>query len=264
MGARGGTLRRRGLGMPRPRLPQLRRPRLPELPSGRVILRRVLVVAMIGIAIACGYMFWLRDSSLVAIERVTVTGVEGRPDVVSSLVGAAEGMTTLHLDQAALEAAVADDPAVLSISAEADFPNGLTIVVDSRQPAAYVDAGDAVVAGDGVVLEAGVDRPDGLPLIEAEAAASGPASGERLAGGGLALARILGGVPEPLRAHATEAHIDEEHGPVVLVGDGIELRFGDPSQSEMKWSAAAAVLADPDLDSAVYIDLAVPSRPVVG
>lgn len=263
MGARPGTLRRRGLSLPRPRFPRL--PQLPRLPSGRAVLRRLLIVALVALALACGYMFWLRDSSLVAIERVTVTGVEGRPDVVSSLVGAAEGMTTLHLDQAALEASVADDPAILSVTTETDFPNGLTVNVDSRQPVAYLDAGDAIVAGDGVVLEAGVDRPEGLPLIEADAAASsGPAGGERLAGGGLALARILGSVPDPLRAHATEAFVDEDKGPVVLVGDGIELRFGDPSQAEMKWAAAAAVLADPELDSAVYVDLAVPSRPVVG
>ncbi len=48
------------------------------------------------------------------------------------------------------------------------------------------------------------------------------------------------------------------------MGEGIELRFGDPAQAERKWAAAAAVISDPGLRSAVYIDVSVPTRPVVG
>ena len=254
MGARtfGGS-RRRGLSMPS-------RPRLPSLRSVR---RWLLILVVAAIVIGCAYMFWLRDSSLVAIERVTVTGAEGDPSVQSALTVAAEEMTTLHVDQAALEAAVANDPSVLSIETSTDFPHGLTIAVDSRRPAGYVAEGGAIVAGDGVVLEVGADQPEGLPLIDADGVAA-DAEGARVDGGPLALARILGAVPEPLQGVVTSAKIDEENGPVVEVGEGIELRFGDPAHAERKWQAAAVVLADPTTDSAVYVDVAVPARPVVG
>ena len=191
-----------------------------------------------------------------------MTGAEGEPGVEAALVAAAEEMTTLHVDQTALDAAVADDPSVLSVSATTDFPHGLTIAVDSRRPAGFVPGDDAIVAADGVVLELGAEQPDELPVLDAEGGV--PAAGERLDGGDLVLARVLGAVPEPLQEQTTGAHMDDEHGPVVEVGDGIELRFGDPAQAERKWAAAAAVLADPGLHSAVYIDVAVPTRPVVG
>lgn len=247
----------------RTRMFGLPRPRMPRMPNWRVLRRRLLAVAVLAVAIGCGYMLWLRDSSLVAVERVTVTGAEGEPAIEAALTEAADGMTTLHLDRGALEAAVADDPAVLSITTTTDFPHGLTIAVDSRQPVAYVPEGGAIVAADGVVLDVGAEQPDGLPLIDA-GDVGGAEPGSRLEGEALALTRILGPAPEPLLPYIGTAGVDSEHGPVVEIGEGIELRFGDPSQAELKWSAAATVLADPDLDSAVYIDLSVPSRPVIG
>ena len=252
MGARSiGTGRKRG-----------RRLSLPSLPSLRILRRWFIVLALLAVALGCVYYFWLRDSSLVAVERVEVTGAEGEPAVEAALVAAAEEMTTLNVDQSALDAAVADDPSVLSVTATSDFPDGLTIAVDSRRPAAFIPGDDAIVAADGVVLELGAEQPEGLPVLDAEAGV--PAAGERMDGGDLILARVLGAVPDPLQELTTGARMDDERGPVVEVGDGIELRFGDPAQAERKWAAAAAVLADPGLRSAVYIDVTVPARPVLG
>lgn len=236
-------------------------PALPSPPDLRKLRQRVVVAALVVAALAAGYLLWLRDSSLVAVERVTVAGAEDEPRVEAALAAAATEMTTLHVDEDALLAAVADMPSVLSLSASADFPHGLAIAVDVRRPVAYIEAdGGTVLAGDGVVLETNVERPDGLPLIEAEEGAPGV----RAEGGALILTRVLSGAPEVLLAQATAATVDDDVGPVVEVGPGIELRFGDASKADLKWSAAAAVLADPGLDNAFYIDLAVPSRPVVG
>jgi cell division protein FtsQ len=237
-------------------------PRLPRAPQWRTTRRWLVVALVLAAALAAGYFLWFRDSSLVAVEQVEVVGAEGEPGVEAALVAAADEMTTLNVDQGALEAAVADDPSVLSVSATADFPHGLRITVDSRRPAGFVPGEDAIVAADGVVLELGAEQPEGLPLIDAEDGI--PAAGERIEGADLILARVLGAVPEPLQEQTTGAHMDGEHGPVVEIGEGIELRFGDPAQAERKWAAAAAVLADPGLRSAVYIDVTVPTRPVVG
>jgi cell division protein FtsQ len=222
----------------------------------------MIVAVILAVAVIAGYMLWFRDSSFVAVERVDVTGADLAPNVEAQLSDAALGLSTLHLDRSALEAAVADDPTVIALKIDPDFPHGLTIDVESRTPAGWLagDDGGALIAADGVVLDTGVDQPDGLPAIEAD-----PADlGDRAAGQALAAARVLGAVPGPLQPQVTDARVDDDHGVVVEVTGGIELRFGAPREAEQKWRAASAVLADPDLTSATYIDLSVPSRPAVG
>lgn len=238
-------------------------PRARSLPPWRKLRRRLLFVLAAALALAAAYMLWLRDSDLVAVERVTVIGAEQNPKVVAALEAAGMEQSTLHVDLDELRAAVSGDPAVRSISADADFPSGLEISVDLRTPVGYVEQAGAVVAGDGVVLERRGSRPEGLATIE-PATASGRGAGGELSGEALALSRVLGAAPEPLLAQLERVFADPDFGPVVEVGPGIELRFGDRSQLEGKWAAAAAVLADPKLKTAAYIDLSVPQRPVVG
>lgn len=235
--------------------------RAPSLPSIRVIRRWLMVLLVLTGVLVAGYLFWFRDSSLVAVEEVRVSGAESNPGAEAALVQAGQSMSTLDLDQRALQLAVADDPSVLSIEAEADFPHGLDVAVDLREPAAYLEAdGGTVVAGDGIVLAAGVDRPDGLPTIDVAA----PELSARASGSALELAQILGPVPDALGPKVERSDVDPKLGPIVTLEPGIVLRFGDSTQAAIKWDAAAAVLADPKLTSATYIDLSAPARPVVG
>jgi cell division protein FtsQ len=239
---------------------RLRRISLPAMPEWPRLRRRLIVGAVLAVVLAAGYMLWLRNSSLVAVTDVAVEGAESYPAAEAALAGAADEMTTLNVDRDALAAAVADNPAIVSIDTSTDFPHGLTIEVEARRAAGYVEEGGAIVAGDGVILESGAERPDGLPLIEVDGeAGSGTLSGETLA-----VAEVLGPAPEALAGEIDVATFDADHGPVVTLSPGIDLRFGDASQAAMKWRAAATVLADPALDSASYIDLSAASRPVVG
>jgi cell division septal protein FtsQ len=234
---------------------------LPEMPSWPVFRRRLLMALAVVVVLGAAYVFWFRNSSFVQVERVEVVGAEESPQVSAALTAEAGSMTTLHVDDDALRAAVADDPAVLSISTDADFPHGLTITVDLRRPAGYLDAdGGTVVAGDGVILGSGVDPPDGLPTIDAEPTSTGA----KVEGPALVAARILGAAPAALLAETESSNVDPENGPVVTLTGGLELRFGDPSKADQKWRAAAAVLANPTFHGAAYIDLSVPSRPVSG
>lgn len=237
------------------------RPALPAAPGWPLLRRRLALALIVLAAIVALYLLWFRDSSLVAVKEVTVTGTDGDPAAEAALARAGVEMTTLHVDETALWEVVADDPAVVGIEAEPDFPHGLTITADLRQPAAYVEAdGGALLAGDGVVLARGTERPEGVPQIDVES--SGLAA--RASGEALILARVLGPAPRALARRIEGAAVDPEYGPVVELTAGIELRFGDPSQAAIKWDAAAAVLADPGFTGAAYIDLSVPSRPVPG
>src|SRR5262249_7601031 len=86
-----------------------------------------------------------------------------------------------------------------------------------------------------------------------------PKSG-RLAGPMLQQAKVLGAAPAVLRP-CVEGSAYGTSGVDVKLYPGIELRFGGASRAAQKWSAAAAVLADPSTTGIGYVDL--PSPPHV-
>ena len=231
--------------------------------SRRVWLRRVLVTGALGSALAAGYMLWLRDSSLVAVREVSVVGVGSaeRDDVVAALEQAARGMTTLHVREDELREVASRYPTVRTVSADVSFPNGLTIEVTERKPVALVDreGKDLPVAGDGTVLPGAATAGLDLPALEAQA----ERSATRLVDDALEQARVLGAAPGPMRP-LVEQTTEDDQGVGVVLTDGITLLFGDASQADAKWAAAAGVLADGELGGLSYIDLRAPDRPAVG
>ncbi|TML03244.1 MAG: hypothetical protein E6G41_14040, partial [Actinobacteria bacterium] len=80
------------------------------------------------VLLALGW-FWLRDSSLVAVDDVTVTGVSG-PDaarISGVLEDAARDMTTLHVSKSDLDSAIAAYPQVKGIKVTTHFPHRMDI-----------------------------------------------------------------------------------------------------------------------------------------
>jgi cell division protein FtsQ len=222
------------------------------------------MLAAAGLLLAAGYQFWLRDSSLVAVERVMVTGLStsDAERVRVALGSTGRSMTTLNVDHEALERAVAAFPAVRELEVATDFPHGLSIHVVEHVPAALAvgDGGRVPVAGDGTILH-GLPVPANLPTIDAE----GAIGGDHLrAPTALAAAAIAGGAPAALRGRIAEVGEDGESGQVVELRDGPELIFGDASRVADKWAAAARVLADLEASGASYIDVRIPGRPAVG
>jgi cell division septal protein FtsQ len=242
-----------GRALPRPRIA------LPSGPPRRTVLRAALVFAMLGAALSAGYLLWFKHSSFVAVEQVRVSGADERPDIAVALEQAGLGQSTLAVDREALEAAVAGDPAVAGLRVSGDFPDALEVRVELRTPAGWLAEGGAVVAADGVVLERDGAGAEDLPRI----AGAGPRGG-RVDGEALEIARVLGAAPPPLLAEVGRAKMTGDHGVIAEIGPGIELRFGSRAKPERKWEAAAAVLADRQLENVAYLDLSVPERPVAG
>jgi cell division protein FtsQ len=223
--------------------------------------RTVLLAVVVAVLMGAGWM-WLRDSSLVAVQHVTVTGATG-PDAVrieSALRTAAQDMTTLHLRQGELRTAAAPYPIVKSVSATTQFPHGLTVHVVERVPVGAVSGGAApvAVAGDGTVLRG--TPAAGLPPI----AASTPPAGDRLTSRStLRLAALLAAAPAPLRAKVTRAFLGPR-GLTVALTDGPKAYFGSGSRLAAKWISLAAVLSDPNAQGASYVDVRLPERPAAG
>ncbi|MSO40547.1 MAG: FtsQ-type POTRA domain-containing protein [Solirubrobacterales bacterium] len=227
----------------------------------RLWARRLAALGIVLVALAVLYMAWFRNSSLVSVNDVEVEGVTANSgQVTRALASAADGMTTLHVTQDELDAAVAPFPTIAAVSADPSFPHKLKITVTERLPVAVAQVGgrEVAVAADGFVLE-GVDfDPGKLPTLEA-----GRVDGTRLDDDGVAQAVIIGAAPAGLRERMESASYDTELGVVLTVDGAPELRFGDGSRAEAKWEAAAAVLADSGL-SGSYVDVSVPERSVSG
>lgn len=125
--------------------------------KGRVRVRVKLIAAgLAALVLLGGGWVWLRDSSLVAVRRVTVTGVSG-PDagqIRSVLVLAARNMTTLDVRLGPLHTAVAPYPVVKDLEVSAQFPHGMRIHVVEQLPVAALVAGGQKVAAspDGTLI----------------------------------------------------------------------------------------------------------------
>jgi cell division protein FtsQ len=232
--------------------------------ASKRLQRRLLLAAAAILLLASGYQFWLRDSSLVAVERVTVTGLTTSDSarVRMALTGASRTMTTLHVDHEALERAVAGFPVVRELEVTADFPDRLRIHVVEHVPAAVAvsEGGRVAVAGDGTILQ-GLPVEKRLPTIEVD----GAIGVEHLRDStSLASAAIAGTAPAALRGRIAEVGEDGELGQVAQLREGPEVIFGDVSRVRAKWAAAARVLADLEASGATYIDVRIPGRPAVG
>ena len=219
-----------------------------------------MIVLAASLVLAAAYQFWLRDSPLVSVEDVSVTGLTTKDAsrVRASLVSAAHTMTTLHVDRDELEQAVSPYPAVRTIEVQTDFPHGLRIHVVEHRPAALVRG--LPVAADGTILR-GIPVEGRLPKLES----GGGLGGSRLTDpAALHGARVAGAAPAALRPRLESIEMRSQDGIVVQLRDGPELIFGEATRVRAKWIAAARVLADPAAEGATYIDVRLPGRPAAG
>jgi cell division protein FtsQ len=219
---------------------------------------RVLVVCAAAVAVVVAGYLAVRDSSLVRVQRVYITGLVSpdEPRIRRALRDAALDMTTLRVDEERLLAAVRSYPSITGIDADADLPNELSITVRERRAVATLDTPGArvPVAADGALLSG--MRPDpALPTVKATHG-SGDARVSRAV---TALASAPGGM---LR-RAARAYNDGR-GLVVDMRAGPSLVFGDAERARAKWLAAARVLAEPSAAGAVYLDVRVPERVAAG
>ena len=204
----------------------------------------------------------LRDSRLVAVREVEVSGASGpqREAIRIALDTAGRNMTTLHLRPEALRAAVAPYAVVRDVVAEPDLPNSLRIRVVQHVAVAAIDTARGVVpvAGDGTVLRgsAAVDVPT-VPLRR-------PAPDDRVTDRRtLQTLELLAVAPRPLRRKVVTA-FRGPRGLTVRLAAGPAVHFGSGARVQAKWMALAAVLASPASRGATTIDVRVPEHPAAG
>jgi cell division protein FtsQ len=226
------------------------------------VLRLALLVAVLA-ALGGGGWMWLRDSGLVRVTHVRISGAttSEAQRVAAALESAARSMTTLHVRDGALKDAVAPYSSVETVRAATDFPHGMTIEVVERKPVAALALDDRrlPVTGGGIVLR-GIVADRDLPTIRLSRPVAGARVSDARVLGALAVARAA---PAPLLHAAVQLGV-EPRGVVVELRDGPELVFGSGEEAAAKWTAAARVLAEPSAAGAAYLDLRVPGRVAAG
>jgi len=224
---------------------------------------RLGAVAMTLVLLLLGGLYlWLRDSSLVSVDKVRVSGVSGgnAHRIAKRLRAAALGMTTLDTDDDALRAAVAEFPEVRGIDAQPDFPHKLRIVVSQRVPVGALQSGSRriAVASDGTLLPQ--ERTGRLPTVPV----SSLPTGSRLTHSpALRDVAVLAAAPAALRGRVAQLAKGKGGLRATLRGGGTVV-FGGTTDLVAKWAAAAAVLRDPSANGALYLDVRIPYRPVAG
>ncbi len=239
-----------------------RRRRLRGLPRPRFGWGRLLAGALAVLALAGGVWMWLRNSSLVAVQRVTIVGVSGRDahQIRAALAAAAHNMTTLDVKMSALQTAVAPYPVVKHLHVVTEFPHKMRIEVVEQVPVAMISAAGVhtAVSADGTLLH-DTTVAGSLPTISLPVSPGGA----RVTGSTLQIVRLLAAAPYQLLPKLTQAGSGAQ-GLEAQLRNGPKVYFGSDTDLGAKWAAAAAVLADPGAAGADYIDVTVASRPAAG
>jgi len=229
----------------------------------RIRFPRRLLGAVLLIAVVFTAWLWLRESPLVRVERVQVTGLSSSQAkaVEGALRRAATDMTTLHVREDALATAVEPYESVQSVAVEADFPHSLRIAVTEKRMVAVVSVGGAetAVGADGRLLR-GVEPPKRLPEVDGGRVV---ASDRLDDAGALSAVSVLAKAPPDLHSRVERARRGDR-GLILEMRAGPDLIFGDRHRVRAKWAAAARVLAEPSAVGAVYLDLRLPERVAAG
>jgi cell division protein FtsQ len=229
--------------------------------SNRLPWRVLAGLLLAAVGLALGWL-WFRDSSFAAVERVTVTGSGSseQAEVRAALETAGMQMSTLRVDERALERAVEPFASVAGLRVRADFPHDLRVEVIEHEPVATVRTGGSSVptTGGGLLLD-GVRAAD-LPTVTTKSPLDGRrVSDERT----LAALRVAAAAPPELRARSERLFFGAG-GMTLELDDGPELIFGSGGDARAKWTAAARVLAESSSAGATYLDLRVPKLVAAG
>jgi cell division protein FtsQ len=232
--------------------------------SGSRLAMRAIIGLFVVVPLLCGGWLWLRDSSLVSVRHVHITGVHGTDaiEIRNALDTAAARMTTMDFNAGALRSAVSSFAIVGALHVSTSLPHTVSISVTERPPvAALLSAGQrTAVAADGTVLgpallssslpvvSGSVEPPPGARLHEAEP---------------LAAVAVLGGAPASLAPFVVRV-LNGAEGLTVAMRNGLLVYFGDATRPRAKWLSLARVLTSPSSAGALYVDVRLPERPAAG
>ena len=222
------------------------------------------VLAVLALTAFGGATWGATRSPLLDVDHIEVTGAASvPPDAVVTAAGLAKGQPMVSISSASARKSIEAIPWVAHAQVERSFPNRIRIEVAERSPAALIPkpaGGFALLDATARVLATQPDRPAGLP--EVTGAGSPPDAGQWLDPAKPVLS-VLAALPPEIRKQVITAGAGAD-GQVTLNLGGREVRFGPPENLAAKAASLQALLTHLGAREILFIDVRVPSAPVVG
>lgn len=201
-------------------------------------------------------------SPLLALDadqvRVSGEGTTVDAGEVRDAVTAHAGVPLPRLDTVGLREQILAMNAVKDVHIARAWPDGLDVVLTSREPVAAVpqSGGEhALMDADGVQVATVREVPDGLPAIRVSL--SDGAAGHRALDAAL---QVLGALPRTLAGEISTVSAATQDDVRTTLSDGRVIRWGSGDEVELKIRVAETLLeAEP---SARTIDVSSPALPV--
>lgn len=252
-----GTLARSGRTRPGsapvidPRLQARRR----EVARGKGRRRLRRLVAAVVVVLVGGSAYAATRSSLLDVDHVRLSGVEGdRADAVIRAAAIRRGTPLLDVDAGTVAGRVEALAWVADVSVERRWPGTVALAVTEREAVAVDATGSGLdVTGRSLGPVAGAA---GLPTVRDASIDPGQELPAELA----PVLDVLAELPAGLGDEVESAALVDDDVELVLV-DGIRVRFGPSERHRAKFTALDALLDQADRSSIRAIDLRVPTSP---
>ncbi len=206
------------------------------------VLAAFLVLALLG-----GAGFVAYRTPVLGLHRVSVIARSGElspavHDAVTAAVDVPVDTPLIRIDLEAVRKAALGVPEVATASVSRHWPNGLTIVVTQRTPAAVTSANGALwlldATGSAYLKVDSATVPAGL--LPVELATPGP--GDRAT---MAALSVIGELTGPIRAMVASVSARSPYAVTLDLRDGRTVIWGSPEQGPQKAQILPAVLAQP-------------------
>lgn len=228
----------------------------------RVALAVILVVGLVFGAIM------VYRSGLFSVEKVTVVGATRlTQEKVIESAAVPRGATLLRVPLKDIEKRVAADPWVETASVRRAWPNGLTITVKERTPAATVTAGQTgepwIIASDAKWLQvASAEDTETLLAIQGPLTLKpevGAIEHDRAIANALA---ILKDLSPALRDQVASIKTESVEGTELTTKDGVMIYIGSASRLDEKEKITLKLLEE-NKGKIIYINVRVPEHPTL-
>ncbi len=223
----------------------------------RRLLLRKIGIGVVVVALLVGLAWLVLGSPVLALrsEEIAIDGVGTTvtSEEVLAVVGPSVGVPLARVDADGLREELEAITTVRHADVARDWPHGLRIVIDAREPVAVVaaDGAYALLDRDGVRIGTADAAPEGMPLVTV------PLDSEATAPTLDAVLTVLGQLPEEQRSQVATAGAPNPRSITLVLHDGAEVRWGSAEESELKSAVLDVLRAQP---ARVY-DLTIPRSP---
>lgn len=205
----------------------------------------------LAVALVAGAVYLVGFSSVLAVARVEISGIEVVAEQEVSEAAAIElGTPLVRLDVAGIAERVAGLPPVAEVSVTRQWPDQVTIEITERQARLVIASGSGYLVADatGVVFDTAKSRPKGLVQVEAN-----PSHQQNIADAGL----VFSSLSDQTAAKVSVIQARGRDSIALRLENGVRVFWGSAEQSALKAEVIDVLLEQ----GGTVFDVSAPAHP---